>query len=121
MAIQKKRHDEIANSLLLEASEAVELPPAEVDPNGVTLHFETFAPFVPEILEELRKGTVAETVPVIKDGSTFAIHGQTKTFWVKIWHQPNSEMSVIDRLQILNCLPSMRNVKVILNRNFSGE
>ena len=121
MAIQKKRHDDIANSLLLEASEAVRLPPAEVVENGITLHFETFAPFVAELLKELHTGTVAETVPVIKDGSTFAIHGSTKTFWVKIWHRPDSAMTVVERLQILNCLPSMRNVKVILNSDLDDE
>ncbi|MEP6924662.1 MAG: hypothetical protein ABI954_09375 [Pyrinomonadaceae bacterium] len=114
MAILKKRNEEIANSLLLESSVAIELPPAEVDSSRVTLHFETFEPFVPEILEELKNGTVAETVPVIKDGSTFAIHGRTKTFWVKIWHKSDSEMTVIERLQILNCLPSMRNVKIFI-------
>lgn len=114
MAIVKKRQEEIANSLLLESSASIELPPAAVDESAVTLHFESFAPFVPEVLAELRLGTVAETVPVIKDGSTFQIHGRTKTFWVKIWHRPDSEMTIIERLQILNCLPSMRNVKIFV-------
>lgn len=117
MAILKKRQEEIANSLLLESSSAIELPPAAIDESAVTLHFETFKPFVGEILAELQKGTVAETVPVIKDGSTFAIHGRTKTFWVKIWHKSDSEMAVIERLQILNCLPSMRNVKIFVPGN----
>jgi hypothetical protein len=121
MAIQKKRNDDIANSLLLESSEAVELPPADVDSSAVTVHFVSFEPFVPEILEELRRGTIAETVPVIKDGSTFAVHGLTKTFWIKIWHKPDSEMTVVERLQILNCLPSMRNVKIIMNRDFADQ
>lgn len=114
MAIVKKRQEEIANSLLLESASAVELPPAAIDESAVTLHFETFKPFVREILAELRNGTIAETVPVIKDGSTFAVHGRTKTFWVKLWHKSDSEMTVIERLQILNCLPSMRNVKILV-------
>lgn len=121
MAILKKRNDTIANSLLLESSKAVELPPAQIVESGISLHFATFEPFVPEIIKELENGTIAETVPVIKDGSTFAVHGRSKTFWVKIWHKPDSEMMVIERLQILNCLPSMRNVKIILNRDFDDE
>lgn len=114
MAIVKKRHDEIANSLLLESSTTVELPPAEASEAVVTLQFENFKPFVPELLAELRRGTSAETVPVIKDNSTFQIHGGTKTFWVKIWHRADSAMTVIERVQMLNCLPLMRNVKIFV-------
>lgn len=115
MAIVKKRNEEIVSALMLESDEAVELPPAEVDESAVTVQFEQYKPFVPELLEELREGTLAETVPVIKDGSTFAIHGRTRTFWVKIWHKEDSEMTEIEQVQILSCLPSMRGIKVALN------
>src|SRR5687768_17700714 len=43
-----------------------------------------------ELLEELRAGTIAEPVPVMVDGSTFAIHGATRTFWVKLWQDRKS-------------------------------
>lgn len=115
MAIVKKRNEEISNSLLLESVAAVELPPAAVDESAVILQFDNFQPFVPELLEELREGTFAETVPVIKDGSTFAIHGRTRTFWVKIWHEADSEMTNIKQVQILSCLPSMRGIKISIN------
>jgi hypothetical protein len=114
MAIHKTRNEQIENSLLLESTEEIELPPAEIDEDAVTLQFESFRPFVPELIEELEEGTVAETVPVIKDGSTFQIHGETRTFWVKIWHAANSEMTEIARVQVLNCLPKMRNVRIVL-------
>lgn len=112
MAIHKKRTEEITNGLLLEAVAAVELPPAEVDESAVVLQFDSFAPFVAELLETLRGGAVAETIPVIRDGSTFQIHGATRTFWVKLWHAPDSDLSDIARVQVLNALPSMRGVRI---------
>ena len=117
MAIHKTRNEQIENSLLLESTEEIELPPAEVDETDVTLQFETFRPFVPELIEELEEGTIAETVPVIKDGSTFAIHGETRTFWVKIWYLADSEMTEIVRVQVLNCLPRMRNVRIVFPKD----
>jgi hypothetical protein len=117
MAIHKTRNEQIENSLLLESTEEIELPPAEVDEDDVTLQFETFRPFVPELIEELEEGTIAETVPVIKDGSTFAIHGETRTFWVKIWYLADSEMTEIARVQVLNCLPRMRNVRIVFPKD----
>ncbi len=114
MAIHKTRNEQIENSLLLESTEAIELPPADVDEDSVTVQFENFKPFIPELIEELEVGTIAQTVPVIKDGSTFAIHGETRSFWVKIWHRTDSEMTEIERVHIMNCLPRMRNVKIVL-------
>lgn len=114
MAIHKTRNEQVENSLLLESTEEIELPPAAVSEDGITLQFETFRPFLSELVEELEDGTIAETVPVIKDGSTFAIHGETRTFWVKLWHRADSEMTVIERVQVLNCLPRMRNVRIVL-------
>lgn len=114
MAIVKKRNEQTESRLLLESYEPVELPPAEVDESAVILQFDKFRPFIPELLEELREGTTAEIVPVMNDGSTFAIHGETKTFWVKIWHSPNSEMTKIERVQIMSCIPFMRGLQIKL-------
>jgi len=112
MAVVKKRNEQTESRLLLESSEPVELPPAEVDERAVLVQFDKFKPFIPELLEELREGTIAEIVPVMNDGSTFAIHGETKTFWVKIWHTPDSEMTKIERVQIFSCVPSTRGLQI---------
>ena len=115
MAIVKKRNEQTESRLLLESGEPVELPPAEVDESTVLVQFDKFKPFIPELIEELREGTTAEIVPVMNDGSTFAIHGETKTFWVKIWHAANSEMTKIERVQIMSCIPSTRGLQIKMN------
>src|SRR5690349_3661624 len=108
MPVVKKRNEQTETRLLLESDEPVELPPAEIDDRNVLLQFEKFRPFVPELLAELRSGTIAEPVPVMLDGSTFAVHGATRTFWVKLWHAANTDLTRIDRAQIISCLPSTR-------------
>ena len=100
--------------LLLESDEPVELPPAEVEASAVVLQFESLRQYVPELLDALRAGTVAELVPVMRDGSTFAVHTRTRTFWVKLWHAGTSEMTRVERVQVLSCLPSTRGVQVIV-------
>ena len=115
MPIVKKRNEQTETRLLLESAEPVELPPAEIDDKAVLVQFEKFKPFIPELLEVLRSGTIAEPVPVMLDGSTFAVHGQTKTFWVKLWHAAGSEMTKIDRAQVISCLPSTRGVQIIVD------
>jgi hypothetical protein len=114
MPIVKKRNLQTEARLLLEADEPVELPPAEIADSAVIAQFDQFKPFIPELLEELRDGTTAEPVAVMNDGSTFAIHGETRTFWVKIWHANGSDMTKIDRAQIISCLPSTRGVQVLV-------
>src|SRR5712691_2428327 len=114
MPVVKKRNEQTETRLLLESGEPVELPPAEIDDRAVLVQFENFKPYVPELLEALRTGTVAEPVPVMLDGSTFAIHGQTRTFWVKLWHAAGTAMTKIDRAQIISCLPSTRGVHVLV-------
>ena len=114
MPIVKKRNEQTETRLLLESSEPVELPPAEIEDRDVLVQFDQFKPFVPELLEELRDGTIAEPVPVMVDGSTFAIHGETRTFWVKLWHAAGSDMTKIDRAQIISCLPSTRGVQILV-------
>ena len=114
MPIVKKRNLQTETRLLLESSEPVELPPAEIADRDVLVQFEQVKPFVPELLEELRDGTTAEPVAVMNDGSTFAIHGETRTFWVKLWHAAGSDMTKIDRAQIISCLPSTQGMTVIV-------
>src|SRR5262245_35837640 len=114
MPIVKKRNEQTETRLLLESEDPVELPPAEIADNAVLVQFEKFKPYIPELLEALRAGTVAEPVPVMIDGSTFAIHGETRTFWVKLWHAAGSELTRIDRAQVISCLPSTRGVQVVV-------
>jgi hypothetical protein len=114
MPVVKKRNQQTESRLLLESEEPVELPPAEIDDKAVLVQFEQFKPYIPELLEALRAGTVAEPVPVMIDGSTFAVHGPTRTFWVKLWHAAGTELTKIDRAQVISCLPSTRGVQVVV-------
>jgi hypothetical protein len=114
MPVVKKRNEQTETRLLLESSEPVELPPAEIDDQAILVQFENLKPFVPELLAALRAGTMAEPVPVMLDGSTFAIHGETRTFWVKLWHAARTEMTKIDRAQIISCLPLTRGMTVMV-------
>ena len=120
MPIVKKRNLQTETRLLLESGDPVELPPAEIADRDVLVQFDQFKPFVPELLEELRDGTTAEPVAVMNDGSTFAIHGETRTFWVKLWHAAGSELRKIDRAQIISCLPSTQGLQVIVE-DYSDE
>lgn len=114
MPVVKKRNQQTETRLLLESGEPVELPPAEIDDRAILVQFDNLKPFVPELLAALRAGTIAEPVPVMLDGSTFAIHGPTRTFWVKLWHAAGTEMTKIDRAQIISCLPSTQGMTVIV-------
>ena len=114
MPVVKKRNEQTETRLLLESSDPVELPPAEIDDRAILVQFENLKPFVPELLAALRAGTIAEPVPVMLDGSTFAIHGETRTFWVKLWHAARTEMTKIDRAQIISCLPLTRGMTVLV-------
>jgi len=114
MPIVKKRNQQTESRLLLESDEPLELPPAEVEDRAVIVQFEKFKPYIAELLEALRAGTVAETVPVMMDGSTFAVHGRTRTFWVKLWHAAASERTRIERVQVISCLPSTRGLSIIV-------
>ena len=114
MPIIKKRDHQAESRLLLESGDPVELPPAEVADSAVLVQFDKFKPFIPELLEALRVGTKAEPVAVMNDGSTFAIHGDTRTFWVKVWHAAGSDLAKVERVQIISCLPSTRGTNVII-------
>jgi hypothetical protein len=114
MPVVKKRNLQTETRLLLESDEPVELPPAEIEDGAVLVQFEKFKPYIPELLAALRAGTVAEPVPVMLDGSTFAVHGETRTFWVKLWHAAGSDLARIDRAQVISCLPSTRGVQILV-------
>jgi hypothetical protein len=120
MPVVKKRNQQTESRLLLEGDEPVELPPAEIEDSAVLVQFEKLKPYTPELLEALRAGTIAEPVPVMLDGSTFAIHGATRTFWVKLWHTAASELTRIERAQVISCLPSTRGVQIVVD-NFDDE
>ena len=115
MPVVKKRNQQTETRLLLEAGEPIELPPAELEAGNVLVQFEKFKPFIGELLEELRDGTLAEPVAVMNDGSTFAIHGETRTFWVKLWHAAGTDMTTIDRVQVISCIPSTRGVQIVID------
>ena len=115
MPVVKKRNLQTETRLLLEGDEPVELPPAEIDERNVLVQFDKFKPFIPELIEELRSGTLAEPVPVMNDGSTFAIHGETRTFWVKLWHAAGTDLTRIDRVQVISCIPSTRGIQIVID------
>ncbi|MDQ3804736.1 MAG: hypothetical protein M3416_13000 [Acidobacteriota bacterium] len=114
MPVVKKRNQQTEARLLLEDDEPVELPPAEVEESAVVLQFEQFRQYMPELLAELRAGTLAEPVPVVMDGSTFVVHGATRSFWVRLWHS-SPERTRVERVQVVSCLPSTRGVQVIVD------
>ncbi len=121
MAIVKKRNEQTDARLLLESSEPVELPPAEIADAAVLVQFDKFKPYVAELLETLRAGTITEPVPVMLDGSTFAVHTQTRTFWVKLWHTTSSDMTLIERAQVISCLPSTRGVHIVVDNHIGDD
>src|SRR5260370_38555389 len=106
MPIHNRRDHKPEPRLLLESEEPLDLPPAEVADDAVLVQFDRLKPYVPELLDQLRAGTNAEPVAGMNDGSTFAIHGATRTFWVKLWHSAGSDLTRIERVQIISCLPS---------------
>lgn len=112
MPIVKKRNEQTETRLLLESDEPVDLPPAQIEDGAILVQFDKLRPYVPELLAELRAGTIAEPVAVMNDGSTFAIHGETRTFWVKLWHTAGTELTSIERAQIISCLPSTRGMQI---------
>lgn len=114
MPILKKRDHQTETRLLLESEDPIELPPAEVPDEAILVQFDKFKPFVPELLGALRAGTTAEPVAVMNDGSTFAVHGETRTFWVKLWHTAGTELKMIERAQVISCLPSTRGTQIVI-------
>lgn len=114
MPVVKKRDHQTEFRLLLESGDPVDLPPAEIADDALLVQFEKFKPYIPELLDALRAGATAEPVAVMNDGTTFAIHGVTRTFWVKLWHAAGSDLTRIERAQVISCLPSTRGTNVII-------
>ena len=48
------------------------------------------------------------------DGSTFVVHGDTRSFWVKLWHS-SPERTRVERVQVISCLPSTRGVQILVD------
>lgn len=117
MPILKKRDHQTESRLLLESADPIELPAAEIAENAVLVQFDKLKPYIPELLDALRAGTTAEPVPVMNDGSTFAVHGETRTFWVKLWHAAGTDLTRIERAQVISCLPSTRGTNVIIGES----
>jgi hypothetical protein len=112
MAIHKRReHGKVAARLLLESTEPVELPPAEINEEGVTVEREEFRAFLDELFEALREGGVVEPAPMVMSDSIFVVEGQTRDFWVRLWHTDESRER-IDRLHVVSCLPPGPSLKV---------
>jgi len=121
MPILKKRDHQTESRLLLESADPVELPAAEIADNAVLVQFDKLKPYLPELLDALRSGTMAEPVPVMNDGSTFAIHGETRTFWVKLWHAAGTDLTKVERAQVISCLPSTRGTNVVIGDDLGGQ
>src|SRR5262245_45207854 len=112
--ILKNRDHQTESRQLLESADPVDLPAAEIADNSVLVQFDKFKLYLPELVDALRSGTTAEPVPVMNDGSTFAIHGETRTFWVKLSHTAGSELTRMERAQVMGCLPWTRGTNVII-------
>ncbi len=121
MPVVKKQNQQTESRLLLEDDEPVELPPASIEERDVLVQFAQYKPFIPELIEELRDGTIAEPVAVMNDGSTFAIHGDTRTFWVKIWYAAGTDLTQIDRVQVISCIPSTRGIQILVEDYADGD
>jgi len=114
MAIHKRReHGKPAARMLLESAEPVELPPAEINQQGVTVERVEFKAHLDELLAALRSGGVVEPAPMVMSDSIFVIDGRTRTFWVRLWHTDETRTEV-DRLHVSSCLPLARDVWVDL-------
>ena len=121
MPIVKKRNEETATVLLLEADAPVELPPAEIDEESVSFTAESHRAFLPELLESLRNGTIAEPVAVVNDGATLAIKTATRIFWVKLWHKNHTALTEIERAQVISCLPNNKNVRIVFKNETAND
>jgi hypothetical protein len=115
MAIHKKRDvsSPAAARLLLESTEPVELPAAEIDESGVSIEREDFEPYLSELLDVLRQGVTAEPAPIVQSDSLFVINGASRSFWVRLWHTDASRTH-ISRLHVLSCLPINPKLKINL-------
>lgn len=118
MAIHKRREtgSKAAARLLLESSDPVELPPAEIDEENASVEREEFRPWLDDLFEALEDGGTAMPAPIVQSDSIFVIEGESRTFWVRLWHTDDSRTRIA-RLHVVSCLPRLPNIKVdILSR-----
>ncbi len=115
MAIHKRREEsgKAAARLLLESTEPVELPPAEIEEENVTVEREEFRQYLPELLDELEEGGWVEPAPMVQSDSIFVIEGGTRSFWVRLWHTDESRERIA-RAHVLSCLPHTPAFKINL-------
>jgi hypothetical protein len=115
MAIHKRREESgrAVARVLLESAEAVELPPAEVDEAGVTIEREDFRPHLPDLFDTLREGGIVDPAPIVQSDSLFIVEGETRTFWVRLWHADDTRTHVV-RMHVVSCLPYAPNIKINL-------
>lgn len=115
MAIHKKRDvsSPAAARLLLESTEPVELPPAEIDECDVSIERKEFEPYLDEVIDALRAGGMVKPAPIVQSDSLFVINGTTRLFWVRLWHSDISRTRIV-RAHVLSCLPLMPSIKLKL-------
>lgn len=113
MAIHKRREESgrVAARLLLESTEPVELPPAEIDEQDASVEREEFRQYLPELFDALNEGGWVEPAPMVQSDSIFVIDGETRVFWVRLWHTDGSRTRIA-RLHVLSCLPQMPNIQI---------
>jgi hypothetical protein len=112
MAIHRKREEAKPGArLVLESHEPVELPPATIRPEDVTVEREEFKPHLEELLDLLRHGVIARPAPVVFSDSVFIIESDTRSFWVRIWHL-GGDRTEIDRLHLSSCLPRVPGLRL---------
>ncbi len=97
--------------MLLESEDPVELPPAEINPDGVTFEREDFRRYLGQLTEILESGVIARPAPVVMSDSIFVIEGSSRSFWVRIWHL-DPERTRIDRMHITSCLPRIPGLRL---------
>ena len=106
MALHKRREESgrAAARLLLESAEPVELPPAELNEQDASIEREEFRQYLPELFDALREGGWVDPAPMVQSDSIFVIEGETRVFWVRLWHTYETRTGIA-RLHVLSCLP----------------
>jgi hypothetical protein len=115
MAIHKKREEagRMVARMLLESRDPVELPPAEVGLESVSIERTEFQAYLPELIKALHLGGVVNPVPLVQSDSLFIVDGLTRAFWVRLWHTDQTHTKIA-RIHVVNCLPRAANVQIRL-------
>jgi hypothetical protein len=113
MGIHKRREESSAAAarLLLESTSPVELPPAEFEEENASIEREEFRPYLAELFDALREGGTVNPAPIVQSDSLFVVDGETRSFWVRIWHTDQSRTRIA-RLHVLSCLPLTPGFKI---------